>query len=449
MAKRELELDKFRKQYVPHLDKPFFEKVITEGFIKALTGRFRQEPDLPIDIMLELDNIIGSEKFFKFALPRKGYGKPTTNIRRIVHDYSQLFETKQALDTILPEGQAAVQLLLQKKTAMWTKKFLQNLKGRALDYNFRTGKAGWLAKLADAIVDVGYLKLLGFNWKSALKNLTAGEANSFIYQGFNQYATGKKRLVTNPKKLFTLAREYGILEGTYAEYTQVGIGKLKKYQKWAMIGQQAGEWEIRGSMFAGELTDAEWASGKVSPERVRGIKDMVAVTQGIFSKTESPLFLQTWYGRMMFQMNRWRITNAMLIRKLVNETKAEWGRGEKYGPSGQKLSKAFILYGIGMYLSYEIGKAGYYKAADIVKAMAEDINSIIETLTLKPIVDMVTNNPTISVLKELAYTIQSTANYIAPELIEAPRRLEFQQGITETYVSPVRNLEDMFNALEQ
>ncbi len=66
--------------------------------------------NIPIDVMLELDNIIGSEKFFKYALERKGYGKPTTNLRKILHGYSTLYETKMALDQILPEGQAVVQL---------------------------------------------------------------------------------------------------------------------------------------------------------------------------------------------------------------------------------------------------------------------------------------------------------------------------------------------------
>ena len=140
------------------------------------------------------------------------------------------------------------------------------------------------------MVDIGYIKLLAFNVWSGLKNLTAGEANSFIFQPLKTYLTGKARFISNPKKVFQLANQYGVFEGTFAEYAARGIGKLKKLQDFTMSQQRAGEWEIRGSIFVGELTPEEWASGEISTERVRGIKDIIAITQGVFSKIDSPLW---------------------------------------------------------------------------------------------------------------------------------------------------------------
>jgi hypothetical protein len=395
--------------------------------------------------MLELDNIIGSEKFFKFAMERRGGIDPTTNIRKIIHEYSQLYETKKALDKILPEGQAITKLLLQRKSALWMKNFLQNVKGRGLDESFRRGKMSWLAKTADGIVDIGYLKLLGLNYWSALKNLVAGEANSFIYQDLKKFLIGKKRLFEHPRKTIRIAQKYGALEGTYADYAQKGIGKLKKVQQVLMVGQKAGEFEIRSSLFAGELTEQEWNTEEVSPERIRELKDFIAITQGIFSKTDSPLWLQTWYGRLVMQMNRWRITNVMLMRRLELNAIKEIKAGKKYGKWQQKISKAFIIYGIGMYLAYKLGEAGYKKASQVAQSMGEVINSIVQTITLKPIVDALSNNPTYSVLKEIAYSIQELAAYIGVPGAQEPSPLQFQQGLENTWIAPIERTKELLS----
>jgi len=450
-VKEDLELEKYRKHYITHLEKPLTEKIVNEGLMRAVYDVFslRKKETIPISIMLELDNIIGSEKFFKFAMERKGGVNPTTNIRRIIHEYSSLYEMKKALDAVLPEGQAVTKLLLQNKTAVWMKKFLQNLKGRGLDYEFRRGKMGWLSKVADQIIDVGYVKLLGLNYWSALKNLAAGEANSFIYQDLKTYLTGKKRMIENPRKAIKMAQEYGALEGMYADYATIGaIGKLKKLESLSMIGQKAGEYEIRASIFAGELTPEEWASGKISSKRYEQIRDTIAITQGIFSKTQSPLWVQAWYGRLFFQMNRWRITNSMLIRRLVLNSVKEQRSGVRLGKATKQLSKAFILYGIGMYLNYELGKAGYKKAAQVAESMAQVIQSTIELLTLKPIIDSLSDNPTFSVLKELSFSIQELANYIRVPGQEEPRTLDFQQGLEKTWIAPVKTIEDITGAEE-
>jgi len=449
--REDLGLTKYRKNYVTHLEKPLMEKLVTQGLRATVADIFklRKTDTIPLDIMLELDNIIGSEKFFKFALARTGGVNPTTNLRRIIQEYDSLYETKKALDSILPEGQMAVNLLLGRNSAVWTKKFLQNLKGRALDSNFRNGKSGWLSKIADGIIDIGYVKLLALNWTSALKNLVAGEANSFIYQSFSKYLLGKQRLITNPKKVFTMSKEAGILEGTFADYSQRGIGKLKKIQDYLMVGQKGGEYEIRGSLFASELTEAEWKSGTISAERINDIKNVVAITQGIFSKTSTPLWMQTWWGRGVMQMNRWRVTNAMMFRRVANGTVAEIKAGKLNGINSQRLGKMFVMYGIGMYLNYELGKAGYEKAGKVAQSMAESLNSVIQLVTLKPIVDAITNNPSISTLKEFAFTIQELASYIGVPGVEKPSEIQFQKGIEETYIAPVAATKQLLGIEEE
>ena len=442
-------LKKSRRYYLPHLEKPFIEKILEYGLLPAIRDLFvHPKPgDLPVDIMLELDNIIGSEKFFKFALERKGGVDPTTNIRRIVNEYSYLYETKKVLDEVLPEGQAITKNLLREKSAVWMKKFLQNLKGRGMDSNFRNGPMGWLAKTADAIVDIGYLKMLALpgGWKSSLKNLIAGEVNSWIFQDFETYLTGKRRFFSDPKKAYKLAQEYGALEGTYSDFAQKGIGALKKYQDYLMIGQKVGEIEIRSSICASMLSEKEWESGEVPAIKFDAIKDVIAKTQGVFSKWDSPLVLQTWYGRMFFQMNRWRITNTLLLRRIVSDAYVDIKAGNYRTQNVVRLGKMLSAYGVGMYLAYQLSRAGFKTASDVARNMAQTVDGIVSLFGEGELIKMFTDNPTLSLFKEISHTIQNTAHYLH---VPGARKTK-ERGITKTYIAPLKGAKDIQKSLSQ
>lgn len=446
-ARKDLKLEKYRKNYITHLEKDLTEKILTDGVFSAVKSVFgeQKQADIPINIMLELDNIIGSEKFFRFAMERKGDLDPSTNIRRIVHQYSSMLETKKALDTILPEGQAIVNNLLQGKSAVWMKKYLQNLKGRGADYNFKNGPMGWLPKVGEGIVDIGYLKLLGLNYKSALKNIVAGETNSWIYQDFKTYLQGKQRYISNPKKVYAMASEYGVFDNTYAEYAQKGIGSLKKLQDLAMVGQKIGEVEIRGSIFASMLTDKEFSSGKLSPKRYREIKDTISITQGTFSKTDSPLWTQHWLGRMFFQMNRWRITNAMLLRRITNDAVKDIRAGNYKTQNTARLGKAIVAYGVGMYISSQLAKAGLTTASQITENMAQTIDGVVSLVSKGDLVKMFTENPSLSTLKEAGNTAMDVANFLHIPGAKQPRG----RGIEDTYIAPVKTGEEIIEGLDE
>lgn len=448
-AKETLALDNARKNYVTHLEQSFMEKVIDKGIFESVRDVFkdRKSNDIPLDIMLELDNILGSEKFFRFALERKGGIEPTTDLRRIVNTYSHLYETKKVIDEVLPEGTEIVHKLLAPKAAVWMQEYLQNLSGRGLDYSFRTGPMGWLSKVADGIVDLGYLKLLGLpgGWKSSIKNIVAGEANTWIYQDFPTYLKGKQRFISNPKKAYKLASEYGALEGTYSDFAQKGIGNLKKAQDALMIHQKVGEIEIRSSIFASMLSDAEWKSGVLKEGTYASIKDTIAKTQGIFSKWDSPLLAQTWYGRMFLQMNRWRITNAAMLTGIVKDSYADIKDGNYKSQNVSRLGKALLAYGSGMYISYQLGLAGYKTASDTARSMATTIDGTMSLFTKGELTKMFTENPTFQTLKELSNTIQNTANYLHIPGAEKAKGRE----IKDTYVAPIEGTKDLLETVTE
>ncbi len=241
-----------------------------------------------------------------------------------------------------------------------------------------------------------------------------------------------------------MAKEYGILEGTYADYAEKGIGRLKKIQDFTMIGQQGGEAEIRSSIFVSMLTDKEWQIGKVAPENVQNIKDTIAITQGIFSKVDSPLWLQTWYGRMFFQMNRWRITNTMLLRRTTLDAAKDPRTGNYNTQSTTRLGQMLVAYGVGMYISNELRKAGYRKAGDVARNIAQAIDGITTLITEGDLIKMFTENPTLQTLKEIGNTIQDFAHYLYIPGAEKARG----KSIEDTYIAPVQNIEDILKGLE-
>jgi len=441
-------LKKYRMNYVTHLEQPLAEKILKHGIIGAIQQYIKEQAakeELDTNILVELENVIGSTKFFRFALQRKGGIEPTTNLRKILHEYSSLLETKIALDQILPIGQMMTTTLLKGQNALFIKRYMQNLKGRGLDHAFRTGRAAWLPKLADNIIDLSYLKLLGLPggiW-SGMKNLIAGEANSLILTGFKQYLTGKQRFLSNPKKAYRLAVTHGLLEGTYADYAQKALQMFRAITRADLIHQKLGEIEIRTCLFVSELTPEEWNTEIISPARYRKFKNDIAKTQSIFSRAESPLFAQTWYGRMILQMIRWRITNAMLLRRTIMDAVNAKKTGDQAGfkKAMRIISYEFIIWGIAEYLSFQLFRAGLAKWAKVAESAGQVVQNMIEIFTLGPIVDAITDNPVLSTMKELAYSIQAIANYLRIPGIEEPSNIEINKGIEETYIAPLKGIQ--------
>ena len=63
-----------------------------------------------------------------------------------------------------------------------------------------------------------------------------------------------------------------------------------------------------------------------SMKRFTEIQNGIAITQGIYNKVQSPLFVQTFLGRSVLQFGRWKITNAALFRRIIKQAKAEWAK---------------------------------------------------------------------------------------------------------------------------
>lgn len=451
-AKTAMKLERYRTYYIPHIEASLLEKIQRHGLLAALRSYTKPgTTDLPTDILLALENIIGSKKFFRFALPRKGGLEPTMNLRKIFREYATLVENKRVLDQILPEAQAAQQLLLQDKSTIWMKHFLQNIKGRALDFTFRSGNIGWTARTIDRLVDVGYIIKLGGNLRSALRNIIGGEVNNFVYQTFTNYLHGKLRIIVDPVKSYRIIKNSGLLDGSYVEF--VGQNLISKGKKtidhFLYFGMEAGEYELRGSYFLGELTSEEYQTEKISEQRFREILNGIAITQGIYTKVDSPLFVQTVLGRAAMQFNRWRITNAFLFRQVHRDAKQEIKQGIYSGPNIRRLLKLWVTAGIFMYLSFELAKFGWKEGKKTARAGAELVLTMSDILTLKVVVDALSENSTLDLMQKLTFTLQELATYITGGIVNEPQKFEIRNGIEKTYIAMIKSFKDLKNLFVQ
>ena len=215
-----------------------------------------------------------------------------------------------------------------------------------------------------------------------------------------------------------------------------------------MIGQRLGEVEIRVSMALAELTEAEWQSGKLSKERLVVIRDSIAITQGIFSKIESPLWVQTVPGRTIMQMNRWRITDFFLFRRIVNDAIKEVKGGSFKGPKIDRFVRMIVIWAIAMYASHELKKAGFRKLSQVVQSMGEIINGTLALFTQGELMQMITANPTLSLTSEFFFSLQEMLRYMHVPGAEKPREIEFKEGLPDTWIAPFETIQDVLREFE-
>jgi hypothetical protein len=138
----------------------------------------------------------------------------------------------------------------------------------------------------------------------------------------------------------------------------------------------------------------------------------------------------------------------MLLRRIVNGAKEEWSQGNYKGQDTFRLAKALLFYSIGMYIGYELKKAGIKIGAQIAQSMAEVVNSLISLISQGDLKRMITDNPTLTVMKEILFSAQQLADYIHVPGAQKPQEFQTQQGIEETYIAPLNTVKEIIDELQ-
>ena len=133
----------------------------------------------------------------------------------------------------------------------------------------------------------------------------------------------------------------------------------------------------------------------------------------------------------------------MYARRILPLAVKEAQAGNFKGPNMTRLMKILILAGIALPIQYQIAKAGYRQASAAVRSIAQMVDNIIETLTMKWVVQSITDNPTLSMFKDTVHTIQDFSHFLLPWVVDEPRDLEFNEAIQDTYIAPVETAKDV------
>ena len=163
-------------RYITHLEKSWLEKIKNYGLKHAITHMFTKQQSLDFMALWDTSEVLGMEKFFKYALSRKELGMdPTKNATRAILRYAKAFYTKVALDTTIPKIQAMSYVLADGKTQKFVKEWLNNKKGRRIDYRMQWSKVEQIGLFLKSLTSALYI---WFNPIIALWSIVGSEMSS-------------------------------------------------------------------------------------------------------------------------------------------------------------------------------------------------------------------------------------------------------------------------------
>lgn len=138
------------------------------------------------------------------------------------------------------------------------------------------------------------------------------------------------------------------------------------------------------------------------------------------------------------QFGRWKITNSLLVRRILDGAYKEF-KGKNYnGPNFHRALRMFAMYALGSYLAYEAGKAGYKTAQKILLASTELFGTLVSAIP--NLLDIASgNNPAEQSMRELLYSYQEMAAYIG--IGTAPSKVIVRQGVEDTYIAAKANID--------
>lgn len=146
---------KGRENYVTHMSRDFFETLRDTGSVKEAINIFREEQkdtENALEILAgQTGQILAFDKFLPYMLKRSDKIVPSKNVSRIALTYFTATTRKELLDEFIPEamltlhgykvltGQTAKGLDMKPFLETFTKEYLNDAKGRKIDYITRQG----------------------------------------------------------------------------------------------------------------------------------------------------------------------------------------------------------------------------------------------------------------------------------------------------------------------
>ena len=330
---------KLRKGYITHTKPSFMEKVRLTDQEKELVRRFQAgeklsdvdlealaktenkglrtalkdiilpikfEGDIDPGIIANLDYILSKEKFNPYKLPRDDRNAYSRKLIKALDGYTRVYFWKKNFDPVMPDI-IKTRSFLPGTTQTYITKYLQNVKGRPLDY--RWGNRAH--QVSNALTRYEYLRLLALNTGSATVNVMGGMLNNFAEMPLADFLRGWERLGTKQGR--TILKEFGFTQQSmWLEPVGGFIQNLTRAERALFIFMQTGEFFLRGVPGLSVIPKSEFKTGELSFETRALARRRIGKTQGLYGKAESPLVVRTVIGRPAFQFKLWMLTEMEL-----------------------------------------------------------------------------------------------------------------------------------------
>lgn len=391
-----VKLSRFKGVYFPHSPMSFLERWKDDGFIAGIKGAWQNltEQKIDFDAAGPSGEVLGYEKFLKYALKREGVNRYSKNAARVSMAYAAAFEKKLALDAIIPKIDAYVFSLQRgaEKTALdpeglgidgqlrtFVKEWLNNKKGRRKKLIFSQG-SGFDATMRGLKLFLS-LKDLGINIITGLGSIGGNVWGVYNGLALPQFKNGVVRAIS--KKGNQMGRKYhGVIGEPIMEdliSASNDIGDTLKAGAFALLQTLA--YRAKRQFFLGSLTKEEWASGQVSRQRLAQIKlemarflplEDVKSVIGSTSEVQAAFMYKSWAVPLLFSAYR----NA---GRLLADLKAAESSGD--------VARAFTSDASIKLLKSTIGSLGLYLFFNLVWPDDEDDKSFVMKLRRKLIQD--------------------------------------------------------------
>jgi len=253
-------------------------------------------------------------KFFQFSMRRTGDITPTKNVAKAAAHYFKTLEKKKALDSFMPKMMVFVDALTPQAK---TKKGL--IKDQTLNtfvkewINTKKGRPSKLALTPGSKTDLvtksvkGFISMmdLGLNIPVGMAATVGEGITTYVGLGKKNMKKGISRLNSRKGKQITSKYKNFIGKSIWEQLAEPSAGLSDKMTS-AMFGffnQSA----VRANKIylLGKLTDAEFNSGKISPERLAEIKVEMGKYRGI--PDMKSILGTTTEGGLMTQYKSWAI----------------------------------------------------------------------------------------------------------------------------------------------
>ncbi len=379
-------LEKFRENYITHTQRSFWEAVKDDSFLTAIKEQVTQNrrQQAYFDIIDDTGNILPLEKFFSFSLRRipeetkkqlRADGldvgiDPTKNVAKAFLTYFRAFSNKAHLDNVIPMLDSYVFVLqdrekktprgLELDTALknFFNDWMNTKKGRAkklyvLDQGTKLDTALRAGNALVTIID------LGLNIPVGLASNVGETAMNYIQLGNRKMARGVKRKFSKKGKAMLKKYENFTGKGALAEMNEVSKDIGDKLLEGTFFLFKVANVRASQTFFLGSITDQEWESGEVSPERLAQMKiDMgryraVQGSESIIGKTS--------LGKTFTKYKTWAIPSLTSmtgnVKKMVKMLKDEKGLKRIINPIKTKEFQELFRATIPMLVLYSLFSA--------------------------------------------------------------------------------------------